>query len=150
MKQTRKLHCIAMTLILFCATLALTGCGISLDDAKKLQEYHLELDHIPSISSVVGEREVTKASSGKENNNPFVKYTYTSDSIKGDLTAYIDNLEANGWKKVLNLELKGVSGKTRLEAKSMAFEKILVMDINYDKKGYTIKTISKKGIFTPK
>lgn len=133
MKQIRKLLYIAMTLVLFCGILALTGCA-NLDDAKKLQKYSLDVDSEPSINSVVGERDVIKALSGKKNGNPYVKYTYTSDTVKDDLIAYLENLDVNGWRQTLSFDLEGISGKARLESKSMNsmdFKKILVMDIKY-------------------
>ena len=147
----RKLLYIAITLVLFCGTLALTGCA-NLDEAQKLQKYSLDVDSAPSINSVVGQRDVTKVSSGKENGNPYVKYTYTSDTVKDDLTAYLENLDVTGWRRTLSFDLKGTSGKVRLESKSMSsmdFKKILVMDIKYGKNGYTIKLTRMKGTFTP-
>ena len=140
-----------MTLVLFCGTLALTGCA-NLDEAKKLQKYDLGVDSVPSINSVVGEREVTKASSGKENDNPYAEHTYTSASVQDDLAAYLEKLETDGWRRTLGFNLKrgeGTSGKARLESKSMNSGKILVMDIKYDQNGYTIKVTKKKGTFTP-
>ena len=83
MKKTTILS-MSVVLILVLA-LALSGCGAALKEAAKLNEYEVGDDNIPSITSVVGEREVTGIESSVDNGISSKKYTYKSATVYDDL-----------------------------------------------------------------
>ena len=68
---------VSYMVVLLLVSALLAGCGV-LSDAAKLTEYTAGEDHIPSINSVVGEREVTGVESSVENGVNTLKYTYSS------------------------------------------------------------------------
>jgi hypothetical protein len=125
--------------------LALAGCGAVLTDAAKLQEYDVSGDTIPSITSVVGEREVTGVESSTSNGVKSTQYTYVSDTVYDDLWAYVQQLMDDGWLVTKAIDLAVVPGSGELAAKSADEGKIVLLSFSYDDAGYIIKITKGKG-----
>ncbi len=143
MKKTTILS-MSVVLILVLA-LALSGCGAALKEAAKLNEYEVGDDNIPSITSVVGEREVTGIESSVDNGISSKKYTYKSTTVYDDLLSYVTALMDQGWRVTKDIDLKIVPGSGELGKKSADDGEILLVSFSYEESEYVIKIIKAKG-----
>jgi hypothetical protein len=130
-------------------TFALSGCG-ALKAAGELQAYDFGTDSVATVNSVVGERNVTGASTGTVNGAQYKEYTYESSAVSDDLIAYIidDLVENNGWIALVDFNLNDVPGTGQIATESKDEGKILIMDIAYESGGYTIKITKTVGTLT--
>ena len=103
----KKNICIAISLLLM-LTLLLAGCGAALTNAAKLEQYDMGDDVIISITSVVGEREVTSVAASTNNGIDSKQYTYASDMVYDDLLAYVTRLMDGGWLVTQAIDLNVV------------------------------------------
>ncbi len=139
MKTTlRKTLSILITLALM---FALSGCG-TLKKAAALEQYEMGEDAVPSITSVVGEREVTGVESSTSGGTQTKKFTYLSGTVFDDLLAYIDRLTQDGWLVTQGYDLNAVPGSGELGINAAQEGKYLLVAFSYDAAGYVI-TITK-------
>ncbi len=131
--------------LLMAVALTLTGCGAALTDAGKLMQYELGEDIIPSITAVVGEREVTGVESSIKNGVSSKQYTYSSASVYDDLWAYVQKLMDEGWLVTEDIDLKTVPGSGQLGKKSSDEGNILLLSFAYEDSKYAIKISKAKG-----
>lgn len=77
----KKAYRIVSTLLVLVFALALTVCGAALKNATKMSEYEIGGESIPSITSVVGEREVTGVESSINNGRGGVQTIHLYERI---------------------------------------------------------------------
>jgi len=138
----KRITYIATAVLVMVLAFMLAGCGM-LSDAAKLTEYTLGEDHIPSINSVVGEREVSAVESSVDNGVSTQKYTYSSASVYEDLLAYVNTLHDQGWLITKDIDLTVVPGSGQLGIQSAEEGQIVLVDFTYEDGSYTIEV--KKG-----
>ncbi len=141
--KNRVYHIIPAVLFLVFA-LALTACG-ALKDAAKLSEYEVGGESIASITSVIGEREVTGVESSTNNGVSSKQYTYASESVYDDLLAYIRKLMDENWLVTEDIDLNVVPGKGQLGKKASEEGQILLLSIAYEDSKYAIKITKTEG-----
>ena len=122
----------------------LSGCSV-LSNAAKLQEYDFDSDKIPTVNSVVGERQVTYVSTSISNGNDMKEYTYQSDSVFDDLLQYTQYLRENGWIVSVSYDLNNMPGSAQLGKQSADSGKILLLTIDYKSGEYTVTIIKGEG-----
>lgn len=132
-------------LLILALTLALSGCGAALKEAATLSEYEVDDENIPSITSFVGEREVTGVESGTSNGVASKQYTYVSDTVYDDLLAYVTALMDQGWLVTQDIDLNVVPGSGELGKKSTEDGKILLVSFSYQESEYVIKIVKGEG-----
>ena len=137
-------HIISIVLILAFA-LTLAGCGAALKEAAKLSEYEIGGENIPSITSAVGEREVTNVESSTNNGIVSKQYTYVSASVYDDLLAYVKLLMEDGWLVTKDIDLNVVPGSGELGKKASEEGRILLISLAYEDGKYAIKVTKGKG-----
>jgi hypothetical protein len=141
----RKTVCtVVSVLLVFALVPALSGCGI-LADAKKLEQYEMDEDVIPSINSIVGEREVTGVETSTDNGVKVKQYTYASTSVFDDLLQFVTKLREDGWLVTRDIDLEVVPGTGELGKNSVDEGQIVLVDFSYDESGYTIKISKGEG-----
>ncbi len=142
MKQARHIISVLLVsaLLLVCA-----GCGAALKEAAKLEAYELGSESVPSITAVVGEREVTGVESSTNNGIASRQYTYASASVYDDLWAYVQALMDDGWLVTQDIDLKTVPGSGQLGKKSAEDGQILLVSFSYEDAQYAIKVTKAKG-----
>jgi len=139
----KKTACLTVLLIL---ALALAGCGAALKDAARLEVYDMAGgDEVPSITSVVGEREVTGVKSSVKSGVTTKEFTYVSDTVYDDLLAYITTIMDEGWLETQENELGEVPGSGELAIHSGEEGQVVLVDFTYDDAGYVIKITKGKG-----
>lgn len=143
MKRTAR-HIVSV-LLMFVLVFAFTGCGAALKEAAKLESYALGDESVPSITSVVGEREVTGVESSTNNGIASKQYTYASASVYDDLWAYVQTLMDDGWLVTQDIDLKDVPGSGQLGKKSAQDGQILLISFSYEDAAYVIKVSKAKG-----
>ena len=131
--------------LLMVIAMMLTGCGAVLADAAKLAQYELGDDPIPSITSVVGEREVTGVESSTNNGIVNKQYMYSSASVYDDLLTYVQKLMDSGWLVTQDIDLDVVPGSGQLGKGSIEEGQILLISFSYDESGYIIEVTKGKG-----
>lgn len=141
----KKSVCIAVS-VLFIFTLVpvLAGCGI-LSNAAELEQYEMGSDVIPSINSVVGEREVTGVETSTNNGIKVKQYSYSSTSVFDDLWAYASMLMEDGWLVTQDIDLNVVPGTGELGRNSVDEGQILLLFFSYEENGYTIRITKGEG-----
>jgi len=142
----KKLLFFAFILLILSFVLILSGCGAALDEAAALSEYEVGGDLIPSITAVVGQREVTGVESQTSNGIPSRQYTYASDVVFEDLFAYVSMLrEGEGWLVTEAYDLAQVPGTAQLGRESKDDGQILLLSIAYEDAKYAIKITKLEG-----
>ncbi len=133
-------------LMIFALILALSGCGAALKEASALKEYEMGKDNVLSITSVIGEREVTGVESGINNGIVSKQYIYVSETVYDDLLAYVTALMDQGWLVTKDIDLNVVPGSGELGKKSAADDgQILLLSFTYEESGYVIKIVKGEG-----
>ena len=133
-------------LVILALMLMLSGCGAAMKEAAALNEYEMGEDSIPSITSIVGEREVTSVGSSVNNGVSSKDYTYKSDTVYDDLLAYVTALMDQGWLVTKDIDLNVVPGSGELGMKSAVDEgQIILLSFTYDESEYVIKIIKGEG-----
>lgn len=138
----KRIFCLLAIMVL---VLALAGCGAALTSAAKLTTYDMGDDAIPTITSLMGEREVKSVQSSTNNGVSVKEYQYVSDSVYDDLLAYVQNLREAGWLVTQDIDLNVVPGSGELGTKSVEEGKIILLSFTYDEAGYTIKITKVEG-----
>jgi hypothetical protein len=119
---------------------ALAGCGA------ELEAYDMaDGDAVPSITSVVGEREVTGVQSSVSNGVTTKEYTYVSDTVYDDLLSYVRALMDEGWLVTQDIDLNVVPGSGELAAHSSEEGQVILVGFTYDDAGYVITVTKGKG-----
>ncbi len=138
----------AMLTVFVICVFVLTGCSI-LSNAETLEAYVFGADVIPSVNSVVGERKVIGVQSGTGSDGTYKQYDYQSETVTEDLIAYLiyDRLESN-WYALTDFNLNNLPGTAQLATESEESGQIIIMDVTYDKDGYTIKLTKGQGTLT--
>lgn len=136
---------IVSVLSILAFTLTLAGCEAALKDAAKLDEYNMGDDQIPSITSVVGEREVTGLETSTNNGVKSTQYTYVSDTVYDDLWAYVQKLMDDGWLVTQDIDLSVVPGSGQLGRNASEEGKILLLSFAYEDGKYAIKVTKAEG-----
>lgn len=137
--------CMVSVLLILTFTLALTGCGATLKEAARLSEYDLGDDVIPSITSVVGEREVTGMESSTNNGVASKQYTYVSDTVYDDLWTYVQKLMDDGWLVTKDIDLNVIPGSGQLGRNASEEGRILLLSFAYEDGKYAIKITKAEG-----
>jgi hypothetical protein len=141
----RKTVCtVVSVLLVFALVPALAGCGV-LSNAAELEQYEIGEDVIPSINSIVGEREVTGVESSTDNGVKVKQYTYASTSVFDDLLQFVTRLREEGWLVTQDIDLEVVPGAGELGKNSVDEGQIVLVDFSYDESGYTIKISKGEG-----
>jgi len=139
----KKTACVIVLLIL---ALALAGCGAALKEAASLEAYDMAGgDEVPSITSVVGEREVKCVKTSVSGGITTKEYTYVSDTVYDDLLAYVRALIDEGWLVTQDIDLGVVPGSGELATHSSEEGQVILVDFTYDEAGYVIKITKGKG-----
>ena len=135
----------AYLIVLLTFALAFAGCS-ALKEAASLEAYDMAGgDEVPSITSVVGEREVTGVKSSVSGGVTTKEYTYVSDTVYDDLLAYVRALMDEGWLVTQDIDLGVVPGSGELATHSIEEGQVVLVDFTYDEAGYVIKIIKGKG-----
>jgi len=117
-----------------------------LSDAAELTEYEMDGETIPSISSVVGEREVTAVDMETKDGVKSVQYTYKSTSVADDMIAYLSKLhDEDGWLVTEDYDLSVVPGTVQMGKASEDEGKILILSVAYENEAYAIKVSKLEG-----
>ena len=145
----KRAFCILLAALLLGGCIALlTGCG-ALKKAAQLQSYDFGPDSIPSVNSVVGERQVTGVQSGTGGSGIYKEFTYESGTVSEDLIAYlIDDLLAKDWYALVDFNLLELPGTAQLARESADSGQILIMDVSYEQGSYTIRLTKGEGTLT--
>jgi len=122
----------------------LTGCAV-LTNASQLAEYEMSGDRVRSITSVVGEREVTGVNTVTDNGVATKEYTYVSATVYDDLWAYVQKLMDDGWLVTQDIDLAVVPGSGQLGTHSIEEGQILLLSFSYDDAGYVIEIVKGEG-----
>ena len=135
-----------MLFVVFISALVFSGCGAILTDAAKLTEYEVDGETVPSISSIVGEREVTAVDTETNNGVKSVQYTYKSTSVTDDLIAYLSKLQdEEGWLVTEDYDLTTVPGTAQMGKASEDEGQILILSVAYEDEAYAIKISKLEG-----
>lgn len=145
MKMKKIVGHFAVASIILAFGLALMGCLGALDDASKTEVYEVGGESIPSITSLVGERQATSASSSTTNGFPSVEYTYKSSSVYDDLLVYVSTLRDDGWMVTEDIDLDVTPGSGQLGKHSSEEGQILLLDFAYEEDEYTISVLKAEG-----
>jgi len=149
---------IAATLIL-CMTLSFASCGLFEDKGT----YEMGKDSITSVKGVLGdlgERKMSGINLSTSNGVQTNSYTYTTDpndekQAAADMTKYFQYLCDQGKDGFLSLvsfdlPLPDDGGIDLRFAKNSVDEgKIILLEIKYDKKGYTLTFTKYEDVLTP-
>ena len=124
---------------------------IILNNPKDEEYYVLKDDKIKSITSLLGERKLTRKTK-KKYNDTIIK-TYKYKKIKNpsiDLSKYIIYLEnESNFMTTKEYNLNNEKGTLQLSRYSTEKSYIILIDISYNKNSYTIKITRGKGKITP-
>ncbi len=124
---------------------------IIVKNPKDDEYYVLKDDKTKSITSLVGERKLTKKSKKKYGDTIIKIYKYKK--IKNpsiDLSKYIIYLEnESNFMTTKKYNLNKEKGVLQLSRYSTKKDYIILMDISYNKNSYTIKITRGKGKITP-
>jgi hypothetical protein len=135
-KAAKTVRTILLLTLVSALALALSACS-ALKDAAEMQAYTFGNEKIPSINSVVGQRDVTGVESGKGTDGDYQEYTYTSNSAVSDIQKYIDLLQDEGWVVTIN-EGNASSGKVQVGNESAQSGYIFLVTIEYTTTSYTL------------
>ena len=155
MKNTAKLI-IASTLML-CLMLALASCSLIEDKGT----YEMGNDSIISVKSVLGEMGARKMTSFNISINNGVQtniYTYTTDpndakQAANDMAKYFQFICDNeGFLSMVTFDGLPYEGgvEMRFGKNSVDEGKIIILEIEYDTKGYTLTFTKCEGSLTPR
>lgn len=119
---------------------------------KKDDKYYvLKDDKIKSITSIVGQRKLSKKTNKKYNSTIIKSYKY--NKVKDpytDLSKYILYLEQeSNFINTKNYNLNNNKGSIQLSRYSTNKSYIIIMDIRYNSNSYTIRITRGKGKITP-
>lgn len=136
----RNIIMITLTFIIILLMITFLSFIFNLLKNKDDKYYVLGNDKIPSISSIVGERELYKYKSSDGDN--YISKTYKYKNIKNptsDITNYIDTLKNDyNYLYTSKIDLSKKEGKLQLGNNSVDSKKIIIVNITYDKDSYTI------------
>lgn len=108
---------------------------------KESKYYMLGKDTIPSIYKVNGKRNLYYYRSYTKNGNEIKVFKYKNvDDVKSDLTNYINELrDKYNYSYTSDVDLYDLDRTAELSANSVDMNKIIIININYNDSGYTIK-----------
>lgn len=128
---------------------AFISVSILLGNATKAEEYTIGADTIPSIKAVVEERKITSVSTSTFNGITTKEMELKSSSVQEDLSEYIKYLKSNEQFYLLKeMDLSILPGTIQIAKESIEENQIIIMDIEYDSSGYTIKIRKGEGTLT--
>ena len=136
-------------LLIFSIILAciIVFCFVKNKDNDKDGYYVLKKDNIPSIDKVLGKRNLISKNKKNDNNNLIKTYIYDKiEDVYSDLSIYTDYLinELN-YNITNDFNLNKESGTINLATNSIENKYVLIMEIKYSKRKYTIKITRGKG-----
>lgn len=140
MKFKKSFGIIGILLLVF----LLASCS-PMSKAEKLENYEVEENLIPSITSVVGERKVVRVKTGTENGIRSKEYEYVSDDVFDDLFDYVLHLMNDGWTVTKDIDLNKIPGSGQFAKHAKEEGKIIMLDFDYDLSGYTVIITHGKG-----
>ena len=146
-KVARSVLLITVLCTLVLSLMPLSACNTlanTLKEATQLQVYTIGNETIPSINSVVGEREVTNVTTGTGTNGQYKEYTYKSEDVLIDVQKYIDFLQNQNWVVTI-IEGTESSGKVQLGIESTESGNILLLTITYSTSSYSVNIAKTKG-----
>ena len=120
------------------------ACGA----AQKLEAYEVGGVSIPSVNSVIGERQVSGVASGIENGMNYKSYNYKSDSVTEDLITYVFELmNEYDFIPIVDFNLAELPGVGQV-ARDAGDGEILIVQFEYESGGYMIKIMKGEGTLT--
>ena len=137
-----RLVSVCLAVLLTCLFSACTVDGNSNPDT-----YDFGKDEVPSITSVVGERELKSEEKEGKNEFPSKEYTYTSDSVSDDLLQYTQLLQEQGWTAAGDgYDLKQFPGSAQFVKESVDEGQILTIYISFEENEYSIKVTKVEAV----
>ena len=140
----KKIKVVLITVAICVLALVLGACSV-LDDAAKLQSYDFDNDSVPSINSVIGDRDVTASKKGTGTDGVYQEYTYKTDNPVADIQTYINKLQTQGWVITVLEDNGGSSGTVQLGNESSDAGKIILLTIDYSASSYTLNIKKSTG-----
>ena len=140
----KKIKVVFIVVTICALALVLCACSV-LNDAAKLQSYDFDNDSVPSITSVVGDRDVTGTKKGTGTDGVYQEYTYKTDSVIEDIQAYINKLQSQGWVITIIEDDGASSGTVQLGNESSDSGKIILLTIDYGASSYTLNIKKSTG-----
>lgn len=127
-----------------------SACSL-FDEATDADTYKLGDDNVPSIKAVVGERKSSGVSKGFEDNKSYFEATYISDTVKEDMVSYHNALyEDYHWSNLTDVDVSQTIGSFQMGTNSVEEGKILLIQLDFDQQGYTVRVQKGPGTITPK
>jgi hypothetical protein len=118
-------------------------------NAASLTEYDLGADKIPSVNAVIGEtKNVTAIKTGWPNGVQYKEYTYKTNSMGDDLTAYIEYLRERGWLTIADYDFTQSDGEAKISINSVDEGTVLIMTLFFELNQYIIRIEKGKGTLT--
>ncbi|MCL2321174.1 MAG: zinc ribbon domain-containing protein [Oscillospiraceae bacterium] len=119
----------------------------------KADFYKIGSDQIPSVKLVLGEeRKVTGTSTSTSNGitTNIIEYQVPGGNQNKDMIQYFNYLMNNdGFLPLVDIDFNGPSGTGEFGRNSIESGKAVIMQINYDLNGYTIKIDRGEGNVNP-
>lgn len=145
MNKTFKIIIGIIIVIITISLLVMISSKIIFNIRANAEFYTIGDDKIPSITYIVGKREVSKITFDKEKNITTKIYEYVDiKNVQSDLDHYITELRNSNFVSTTSIDLTKEKGTISLACLSNDYDYIIIMDIVYDINSYTIKI--KKGI----
>lgn len=151
MNKGLKIFLIIVAVIVIIAVIGITVAYFAVNKIKNADEYNVSGDVIPSIKSVLGEvRNLSSVSTSIENGITKKEYKYTDvENVNTDIYKYIIYLMDNkGYINTTDYDLSKATGTLQLGATSVDEGQLVLIDIDYSLKTYTITITKGEGTLT--
>lgn len=151
MKKGLKIFLIIIAVLAIIAIVGISIVYFTVNKIKNADEYTASGDVIPSIKGVLGEvRNLSSVSTSIENGVTKTEYTYTDiANVNQDIYSYIMYLMSkNGFINTTDYDLSRATGSLQLGASSVESGKVVLIDIDYSLKTYTITITKGEGALT--
>ncbi|MBQ9023756.1 MAG: hypothetical protein IJ105_00875 [Bacilli bacterium] len=138
---------ISLTFVISIIVIYLLSMSLFIMKHRESDYYLMGKDNIPSIYKVNGKRNLYYYKSSNKNNNDIKVFKYRNiEDVKSDLTNYIDELKDNyNYAYTSDIDLSDNNGSIELSSNSVDIDKIIIINITYDKSSYVIKITKGKG-----
>ena len=136
--------------IAVCVIVAIAASSISLRNTANADYYTMGSDRIPSIKLVVGHRAVRSAESNTSGGVSTRRIAYSdTGEPTADLSAYIRHLmEEEEFGLTMEYNPGAIPGSTQLAKASIDDGQVLILDIAYDARAYTLSFTKGEGTYT--
>lgn len=146
-KTIKSIFVITLTFILSIILVILLTKVINIVKYKTANYYIIENEKIPSIYKIIGKRNLYYYSSYEENNSYIKEFRYKNiDNVKSDINNYINELRSNyNYLYTSNVDLTNDENSIELSTNSQDKNKIIILNIDYNKDSYIIKITKGPG-----